>query len=671
MDEPADPRAFKIFPRNLTARADRIVRGNPMSSRPESGMNNSYPGLEFDQRVLEQRFFPGLVFEFQRPDGAVVVDMPLTGLPSQCELRKTDSPLTRRLYLWYVYGRFVDLQPSLFACRGQLGMHVWRRIRDLLPGRVAIMIGVGPPTRPLVPLEELGDMTKPLRDAFESSDKSVVCTVKRGPDDQLESAVLAGERARYLDEDGVIDGDPGELTKTMCAPWMYDFRDCYCFYWAANKPDLVDTEDGTGHNLNFMRKDRTANDVAVWSWIGEDGTPKKRRDLELTYEDMVQGAWNDTLPVVLNDRETSAAVAKPARRTLPAANPLTRAQAIAELRYLATVEHALVLEYLYAFYSLKGGRTGFDQQPTGFAPRPDPFEVRTEVAQAAEQVFAIAVDEMRHMVWANQLLWALGERSPSTGRAEVIGASPTPRSGRKIYPPGEKQYANQPFNPQPLTLDTLDRFIRIEQQSRTASAGMYIEALASIAARPDWFPEAARLVPIVKLLIDEGDGHYRRFQTVHNSLQGLPPDYLNRFDRLPDPRDARYLRLCGMYYAEIIASLEISFRLDEGTGRRFVEAAVASMRSLNDVARWLADRGVAPVFWQKTPWLSRLAAWCGPANRLKWGESLIGHALHRIAARGGDADHEVVHHHRQRVGAHFDRMRRLVAESMPRTETRR
>ena len=51
----------------------------------------------------------------------------------------------------------------------------------------------------------------------------------------VQAAVLVADRARYLDEDGVIDPDvylPGELTRSLCAPWQYDFRDCGCFYWA-------------------------------------------------------------------------------------------------------------------------------------------------------------------------------------------------------------------------------------------------------------------------------------------------------------------------------------------------------------------------------------------------------------------------------------------------------
>src|SRR5437764_5835213 len=54
----------KIFPRNLTARAAIRVAGNPDTTRLESGVGNCYPGLEFDHRNLDRRFFPGLVFEF-------------------------------------------------------------------------------------------------------------------------------------------------------------------------------------------------------------------------------------------------------------------------------------------------------------------------------------------------------------------------------------------------------------------------------------------------------------------------------------------------------------------------------------------------------------------------------------------------------------------------------
>jgi hypothetical protein len=54
----------KIFPRNLTARAAVTIAGNPVTTRLESGVGNCFPGLEFDHRNLDRRFFPGLIFNF-------------------------------------------------------------------------------------------------------------------------------------------------------------------------------------------------------------------------------------------------------------------------------------------------------------------------------------------------------------------------------------------------------------------------------------------------------------------------------------------------------------------------------------------------------------------------------------------------------------------------------
>src|SRR5918995_1044265 len=92
---------WKVFPRNLTARADFLVTGNPANTRPESGVDNCYPGLEFDQRNVDKAFFPGLIFEFHRSDGAILQRVVPGGAPAQEGLTDDDLPL----YLWAVIGR--------------------------------------------------------------------------------------------------------------------------------------------------------------------------------------------------------------------------------------------------------------------------------------------------------------------------------------------------------------------------------------------------------------------------------------------------------------------------------------------------------------------------------------------------------------------------------------
>jgi hypothetical protein len=336
---PTDPERnlrWKVFPRNLTARAEYMVRGNPASSRPESGVDNCYPGLEFDQRNLDKAFFPGFLFEYHGSNGANLREITPGSLAARMGLTANDQPL----FLWAIVGRTTLEQPAndppLFLLRGLNGLEVWRRVHDLLSGRIAILMGRGDGFSVEPPFDSL----TVLQEAARGQNDGQV----RREQGVLQWAVFAADRARYLDEGGVIDVEvfqPGDLTRSLCVPWQYDFRDCGCFYWAANKPDVVTSADGRTPYLNFMRKDRSgqAPDNVLAQW---------RRDAEYGYPDLIQGAWN-LLPVVLNDRESEVFVPPPA----PSSPELmTRQQVIEELQYLATVEHALCVEYLFAHYSL-------------------------------------------------------------------------------------------------------------------------------------------------------------------------------------------------------------------------------------------------------------------------------------------------------------------------------
>ena len=68
----SDSTTMKLLPRNAAAlrqgqdqkAAIRLQAGNPVSTRLESGVGNCFPGLEFDIRNLERRFFPFLEVEF-------------------------------------------------------------------------------------------------------------------------------------------------------------------------------------------------------------------------------------------------------------------------------------------------------------------------------------------------------------------------------------------------------------------------------------------------------------------------------------------------------------------------------------------------------------------------------------------------------------------------------
>jgi Ferritin-like len=553
-----DPSEWKIFPRNLTARADYLVRGNPSSTRLESGVDNCYPGLEFDQRNLDKVFFPGLIFEFHRSDGAI-----LDRILANAAAGLTDADNQPPLYLWALVGRSAASQneadPPVFFFNGLDGLEIWRRVHDLIPGKIAIAIGSSP-----------GSILTPSLDLIRQLDRiydSGESLLQRDDNGVLQIAVLVGQRAQYVDENGVIDANvyqPGDLTRSLCSPWQYDFRDCGCFYWAASKPDLVTSADGQQPYLNFQRRNRNITPEP------SEITAQWDRDEEFDYAELIEGAWNQ-LPVVLNDRESEQFIPPSAP---PVTQLMTRQEVIDELRYLATVEHALSVEYLYAHYSVNAPM----RLPTIGVTEQD-----RRIFAAANEVFTIAVDEMRHLRWVNEAL-DLMQQSPALGRAQSIGRT-----------------FNRPFKLERLTSDQLQWFVDVEKPSQVAGQGldgMYVRLLASIDRQPEQFPERERLLPLIKLIIDEGENHYERFLSIQQHLAGLSADTYLR--PLEDPQSETQLaslqKLSNQNYSVLLGALQVSFVLGDRAGGLVLEQSRRAMFNLHETNHYMASKGVKALF---------------------------------------------------------------------------
>ena len=582
--QPTDPRQWKIFPRNLTANATYNVVGNPTVSRPEDGVDNSYPGLECDTRNLDKFFFPGLYIEFYRGSGAMPIEVTEGSIPYQEGLRQADltpnSPLNPVVFVWAIMGRTQAEEdvtnPPIEQMQGKQGLEVYRYAHGLLPGKMALLIGTGQPSG-----EVLAQAIKTLQDNF-ASGKNHICR----EEGSFRWAVFVGERARYLDENGVIDPEvyqPGQLTQSLCAPWMYDFRDCSCFYWASNKPDVVTSEDGDYPYLNFLRKNWRVEpqtpDIA--------GTGTARRQRELDYGALVTN-WEQLRPIV-NDRECGESYVPPSGPTL--INPIkTKQNLIDELYYLASVEHALAVEYLYAYYSLNA--------PENLPEDTNDWRAKT-IWTAGQEIFKIAVDEMRHLRWANECLNIL-DADISVGRAALLGRN-----------------FNEPFILRQLTPQTLQWFIDVERPSRVTTFGldgMYVRILDAIEKNPDWFtPEAAaNLVRIVKLIVDEGEEHYVRFSNVQRNLGTITDSYLRSaygiggdgqpFEAPPETPLARLQQMSDHYYATILRLIQVSFALEDRASGKSIREAINIMFSLNRVNFQLAQQGMTPLFTLPDQW---------------------------------------------------------------------
>ena len=113
-------------------------------------------------------------------------------------------------------------------------------------------------------------------------------------------------------------------------------------------------------------------------------------------------------------------------RSADLANPFDepRASSPPEISQLATLEHVLALEYLYAYFSIKTP----EEATASLAAWP---HLRDDVTFIRHFVLLIAVGEMLHLRWANQLLWELADRrlippgkfGPQLGVAETIPVS--------------------------------------------------------------------------------------------------------------------------------------------------------------------------------------------------------------------------------------------------------
>jgi hypothetical protein len=550
-----DPRPRKIFPLNLTARAADEPRGNPPSTRPESGPDNCFPGLDIDSRNLEKAFFPGLRLEFHLDDGAIVTEVLADGPAAAQGLTNADRPL----FLWGVVGRIAHgqaLEPVSFA--GMPGMECWARVRDLLAGEIAILLGRDPGRTARVP----DDAKKALAGALQTREPHL-----ERVDGQVAWVVLIGQRASYLTADGVIDPElfePGELTRTLCAPWQYDFRDCGCLYWASSKPDLVAA--GSQPFSQFMRSNRDSEEVDKSEYV------RHRKD-GLAYTPLLDGVWND-LPVVIDDRETRRKEFEPAWRP-PAL--MTRARVETELTYLASVEHALAVQYLFAHYSLNAPLTLSDESD----------ETTRRIFGAAATIFSIAVDEMRHLRWVNECLVLLG-RDPELGRAEIIGSR-----------------LREPFKLERLTQAQLKWFIKVEKPSRSVVNdldGMYVSLLASVRESDEFsgnVDRRARLIELIKLIIDEGNDHYERFVSVQKHLEGLPEAQYLRALSLDEPKtpfQRDLLANSDAKYKELLDSLKLAFGLNDKTGGTMMEQARRTMRTMHELNHILAGEGLAPPF---------------------------------------------------------------------------
>jgi hypothetical protein len=571
----------KIFPRNLTARAAYRVAGNPESTRLESGVGNCFPGLEYDHRNLDRRFLPGLVVEFVSADeesrvnlqGArvLLVDARDPGFSPDLFASSEEKNALRQLQGelagaseslargdWFVSaltqsGRRVELRTA--DENGQFspldGLVVWRLVRSLEQGAVEL---------------ELTARTMPNNEQIPPP------------------IVLHGWRRRYTDS---VSGElsaayqPGELTQSLCSPWQHDFRDCGCFYWASNHPDVVQVEDRPDEQLLSSGAPADPNRALERvRWLRSDRAPERSSEARETYglnrpiemdHYEINLRWQE-LPIVIQNKETSS-VYRP--RKMDSATPFANATEMADhLTYLATLEHVLILEYLYAYSSVHTS----DEIPDG----PLASFLRDDVRFVRHFLLLVAVNEMQHLRWANQLLWELREHQlidpkkygPSLGVSPTVPASdaggPRPRALR------------------PLTREVVKDFIAVERPSGQIE-GQYARVVVTLRQDKQTYPES--LFQLASRIVNEGQEHFLRFREIESVMrqyQGVPWLRNIQLGQPDDPKVQQAIRL----YGELVGNLRRAYATGSVTDRQHIITARTAMTNLQTLSETLAAQGI-------------------------------------------------------------------------------
>jgi Ferritin-like len=555
--------ATKLIPRNAPAlrksqennpKVVSLLVGNPISTRLESGVGNCFPGLECDLRNLERRFFPFL--EMDMPDAEIdVAAVDIEGAEAAAREGKLSKANLKGYRMLQAGGSW-----TVERITGTFGK-LRRKTITVADLDVDRPTSFGPRRNPIDPWTAVRMLT-------EGTDVKLVLH-KKHTKPSAAKVTLTGKRARYFGDDGALADifAPGELTQSLCSPWTHDFRDCGCYYWASNHPDIAlppapapsPTDPRWNRYVPWERRDRGLDEPPG------PATMEGRRDPAIFGHYEINRRWQ-SLNFVIEGRER---IHPYVQRPFTAKPLATEDELLTNLRYAAGVELAVVHEYLAAAYSLKP-----EQELAG--------QLRERVRATHAELMRIAIGEMRHLRAVNNVLAA---------RIGKLNYKPALRVATKLPPvhPGQKPI---PVQPGALTPAALKRFIDIESPSESVD-GVYAPILATLnqGAKEDQ-------IQAIRTVMAEGEDHYLTFTSMQEWL--LPYDqreYLRAPNMLPPPASNESHRQLQTLYRVLLNTLYEAYSagLQDGA-EKLSEARKMMVTTIEDAADAIARQKFLVVF---------------------------------------------------------------------------
>jgi hypothetical protein len=205
--------------------------------------------------------------------------------------------------------------------------------------------------------------------------------------------------------------------------------------------------------------------------------------------------------------------------------------------------------------------------------------LKDAVGFVRHEILVIAVSEMRHLRWANQLIWEL-EHAALTTPGKKFG----PSLGVAAQVPGVN--GDRPPQLRVLDQDTLNDFIAVEKPSGTLD-GAYAQVLATL--RDPQYPPP--LEQLAERILADGMEHYTRFRQIQRVLQpfatGKQPAYLQAVT----PANAASGKTAVGLYKSIIADLSNAYDSGDMEDAALIARARTTMFALKDAADTLAKAG--------------------------------------------------------------------------------
>jgi hypothetical protein len=380
---------------------------------------------------------------------------------------------------------------------------------------------------------------------------------------------------------------PGELTQSLCSPWTHDFRDCGCFYWASNHPDIVQPvlpantapEQPWNAAVAWERRLRAINPTTP-PVAATENPPDELRHYE------INNRWQE-LHFVVGRREITAPFVQNPVVGVPFAS---HAELMENLNYAAGVELAVAQEYLAAAYSLKP-----DTDPSlGATP-----DLLGDVQATRAELMRIAIGEMRHIRAVNDVIRGLSD--PGTFEPALRVASQLPHQNPGPF---------QPVTPRAATRQAINDFIEIEAQS-TGVDGLYNNILATLQFPP---ADVAGFVTdewkqAIRSIIAEGEDHFETFLNIQEWLRiHAEADYLRSLSPPRPPAGNAANAALQAAYASLLNNLFTGYKKGRFLGSNEINAARTAMVAADGIvakAEAVASQNLLVVF--NTPADARFA----------------------------------------------------------------